>query len=296
MSESSLGWYEAFDWRWEDASCEPDGDIVRCTMSTRNKLTELTGREIPTTARFVVDGSSIASLDVSEDFHRSGYASMVFDPFQTWVATAYPTSHDPMWGMFGVEPADSDDRNEMLERLLDEFVAAGGPRPTTYAFLEATATADGDTINDLLAADATIGVLWATNADELAAQGDLLAAVGWNWGTTSCRVTDADRDGTTLTCVVRPSATWVDSGAELGSGTTEFRMSADGVSSVTTLGALGDDVSEALEPFWTWLRTNNPDEVTDLITERDGVTVPVLDPTTIERLVELIDGYAAETP
>jgi hypothetical protein len=73
-------------------------------------------------------------------------------------------------------------------------------------------------------------------------------------------------------------------------------MSADGVSSVTTLGALGDDVSEALEPFWTWLRTNNPDEVTDLITERDGVTVPVLDPTTIERLVELIDGYAAETP
>jgi hypothetical protein len=97
--EPLLAWLEAFDWRWEDATCEIGsvGAEVYCEMFERNRLTDLTGAERPARVEFTMRNGAVETVDVNADL--SDYSETAFNPFRAWVRNNHPDDAALMWTM-----------------------------------------------------------------------------------------------------------------------------------------------------------------------------------------------------
>lgn len=118
---SLMAWYDAFDWRWEDATCETPspGDGIRCELLERNHLTDLTGAKRPATVSFTMTAGKVESVNVDADL--SDYSPNAFAPFRNWVRVNHPDDLTRMWA--GYRPALSAESATLFEQHLSEYAA-----------------------------------------------------------------------------------------------------------------------------------------------------------------------------
>jgi hypothetical protein len=286
---SLFAWYDMFEWRWEDVTCDATDAGASCAMTRRNRLGDFTGIDVPARVHLTIVDGRIEDLVLVEDFNE--YAITAFEPFVEWVTANHPGDLGSMW-----PPDDAGGRTaagvELFDANLAEYTAPGRPEPRHRAFLRSQSDGDTDAMLATLAPAATVDQLWAVDAAEIVDLARLLHAVDWEWNVDQCREksTDAETTGPVLRCTVRPTAAWSTAGIDLASGDIAFEFTTDGIASVTSAD-LAHRIGDDLEPFWEWLRTQHPGDAAVLLTERNGTTMPVLEPGAIARFDVLVDEY-----
>lgn len=118
---SLIAWYDAFDWRWEDVTCEASsvGAEVECELFERNRLTDLTAAERPATASFAMTDGQIESVTVVADL--SDYSLIAFDPFARWVQSNHADDVNRMWTL-GSRPILTAESAALFDQHLTQYV------------------------------------------------------------------------------------------------------------------------------------------------------------------------------
>ena len=258
---SLMAWYDAFDWRWEDASCQatsPGADI-RCELFERNRLTDLTGAERPATASFTMTDGKVESVNVDAD--GSDYARVAFFPFKNWVRVNHPDDLTRMWT--GDYPVLSSESVALFDQHLTEYAALlsaeidvaerfiGAVNDRDLAVVEAVST-DGLTID-------STAIVAGLQFEELPSLMAWYDAFDWRWDDHTCQTTSLGADVrcelfernrlTDLTGAVRPAIV-------------SFAMTDGKIESVDVDADLSDYSQDAFTPFRNWVRVNHPDDFT----------------------------------
>jgi hypothetical protein len=115
---SLIAWYDAFDWRWEDATCETTSvqANAECELFERNRLTDLTGAERPATVSFTMTDGGVESVIVNADL--SDYRNEFYQ-FSYWVRANHPDDATRMWT--GNYPILSSESAALLDQHLTEY-------------------------------------------------------------------------------------------------------------------------------------------------------------------------------
>lgn len=115
---SLMAWYDAFDWRWEDATCETTSlqADIRCELFERNRLTDLTGAERPATVWFTMTDGKVESVTVNANLldYRD-----TFSQFNNWVRANSPDDASRMWT--GETPVLSAESAALFDQHLTDY-------------------------------------------------------------------------------------------------------------------------------------------------------------------------------
>lgn len=272
---SLMAWYDAFEWRWEDPSCEPTSPGVQCVLFERNRLTDLSGAERPATVTLAMVGGQIDSVRVRAVL--ADYRVTAFRPFLDWVRLNHPDDEARMWVDGGV-PVLTTESVALFDQYLGEYTAGlfiGAVNERDVAAIEAMST-DGFTIE---VDGVTDGALPADELPSLMAWYD---AFGWRWEDASCGPTT-----TGVRCELSERNRLTDVSGAQRPATVTLAMVDGQVDSVTVTAVLADYRVTAFQPFLRWVRLNHPDDEARMWF--DG-GVPVL---TAES-VALFDQYLTE--
>jgi len=268
---SLMAWYDAFDWRWEDPTCQTTslGADVRCELFERNRLTDLTGAERPATASFTMTDGEVESVKVDAD--SSDYFPNAFTPFRYWMRVNHPDDVTRMWA--SGRPVLSAESVALFDRHLGEyaallsaetdiakrFIAAFNDRD--LAAMEAVST-DGLTID-------STAIVAGLQAEELPSLMAWYDAFDWRWDDPTCRTRSLGAD---IRCELFERNRLTDlTGAERPA-TVSFTMTDGQVEAVDVDADLSHYTLFAFVPFRNWVRANHPDDLARMWT----VDTPVL--------------------
>ncbi len=290
------------DWRVDHCGVDPDDDgLVVCRARRTDALTGARGAApVEVDVTLVVEGGVVIAAELLADV--IDWDREVWRPFVVWVLERDAATIDTMWEIEPTEerthdyavPHTDGEAVTAFERLVVDYVEAGAPDPMSMRFVAAL-HGDGPDVEaglGLLAIDATVDGLWVETPSDYRFAAPIWAAMGgWDWQPTSCGVAPEAAGGTAVRCWLRP-----DENDPFGLPILILHLEvADG--RITSI-AVVDSTSPAevraasgVEAFADWLRAEHPDEVDAMVTEHDGVLVPVLDEASVERWGRLAPEY-----
>ena len=181
-------WMEAFDWRWDDAECEPfTGGRVACEIRIRNRLTDFSGVDYLALAVFGFVDDRIATVTHFTRSSRS-YSSAAFQPYAQWMEEHHPDDVSRLWSDQG--PHLNAETAAIMDARLTEYVGQIGEE-LAYEFIAAVNDGDAEAARAVLAPDRTPQLVWDENGSlpTLEAQLAWLGAFHTTWDAPQCAAT-----------------------------------------------------------------------------------------------------------
>ncbi|MGF1666064.1 MAG: hypothetical protein ACFCVC_07290, partial [Acidimicrobiia bacterium] len=296
-----LSWLAATDLTFEITTCaEAAPSEVTCGVEWTDHLAraaDLTPQ--PGFYHVTFQGGLVTGLEQRLDL--SLYSPAAFEEFFLWLAETYGDSTLDMWSISStgqpgwcgatICPVMSTESIELFRSRLDVYTASDTPPLSTIRrYMAARTAGDSEEVAELLDPEAEIDDVWISAQSGVAGLFAHFEAMGWQWETLDCG-NHYLLGPVELTCQYRLRIDLPGVEApNLGRGSIAFRAADDRLTRVATGIDLGN-VELALQPWFTWLEENHPNESAQMYDIVDGLHVPRFDDTALGLFRTLADEY-----
>lgn len=298
-----LSWLAATELTFEITTCaEVAPAEVTCEVEWADRLARAADLS-PQPGYYDVTFQDGLVTGLEQSLDLSLYSPAAFEKFFFWLAETYGDSTLDMWSISStgqpgwcgatVCPVMSTESTELFRTRLDVYTASDTPPPSTIRrYMAARAAGDADAAAALIDPTAEVDDVWISSPSDVAGLFAHFEAMGWEWVDRGCG--DHYLKGPVeLRCWYRLTIDLP--GVDVpnaGEGQILFRAADDRLTRVAT-GIDHRGLELALQPWFTWLEANHPDESAQMYDIVEGLHVPRFDETALGLFRTLADEYRA---